>query len=250
MKLAEYNKLVEELNTQNDIEKVATATGYDKDLLLVIYSQKTVQIATKKYHMIQHLAPKYHAQWKKGKTFLQIAKKINFSPVLTGLLILKEEGISRKMYRKYLNNLEEVGEERLRRELAEVIENDIVYSPEGNSIQAPRGKKGEEILNKWLTKLNFEFETEKEIANKYKKTPDFLLKSSLNVRGIDVHWIESKATFGTKREIKKNLKNQLLPYRELYGSGMVVYWFGFINPPPIVEGIIIESGKFIKQWKE
>ena len=42
MKLAEYNKLVEELNTQNDIEKVATATGYDKDLLLVILLLKNI----------------------------------------------------------------------------------------------------------------------------------------------------------------------------------------------------------------
>ncbi len=250
MKVAEYNNLVKLLKTQADIEKVAANTGYDKDLLLVIYSQKMVYLATKKYHKIKHLAPKYHAQWKKGNTFLEIAKKIKFSPVLTGLLILKEEGISRKLYRKYLNNLADVEDDRLKKELGEVIKNDIVYSPEGNDIQAKRGIKGEEMLNKWLSGQGFEFKTEKEMANKYKKTPDFLLKSPINVRGIDVHWIESKATFGTRREIKKNMKNQLIPYHDLYGNGMVIYWFGFITPPPIVEGIIIENGEFINDWKE
>lgn len=250
MKLAEYRQLVKQLETQDDIEKIAAETEYDRDFLLVIYSQVMVQIATKKYHKIKHLAPKLHAQWKSGKSFLKIAKKIEFSPVLTGLLILKEEGISRKMYRKYLNNIADLDDKRLKKELAEVIDNDIVYSPKGNEIQARRGQKGEELLNEWLTKCNIEFQTEKEIANTYKKTPDFLLEKPINVRGIDVHWIESKATFGTRREIKKNLKNQLLPYRELLGNGMVIYWFGFITPPPMVEGILIEDGEFIRKWRE
>ncbi|WP_455391616.1 TPD domain-containing protein [[Eubacterium] cellulosolvens] len=250
MKLAEYRELVKQLNTQEDIEKVAARTKHSKDFLLVIYSQKMVRLVTKKYHKIKHLAPKYHDQWKDGKSFLEIAEKIKFSPVLTGLLILKEEGISRKLYRKYLNNIDSVDDERLKAELIEVMENDIIYSPKGNEIQARRGKKGEELLHKWLTKHDFKFRTEKEIANKLKKTPDFLLNEPINARGIDIHWIESKATFGTRLEIKKNLKNQLLPYRDLYGKGMVIYWFGFITPLPFVEGILIESGKFLKEWRE
>ena len=250
MNLSEYRALVKQLNTQDDIAIVAEKTNYSKDFLLVLYSQKMVRFVTKNYHKIQHLAPKYHAQWKAGKSFMQIAKKINFSPVLTGLLILKEDGISRKMYRKYLNNLDELKDERLKRELAEVIKHDIIYSPEGNEIQAKRGKKGEEVLNKWLTKHDFKFKTEKEIANTLKKTPDFLLNESINIRGTQIHWIESKATFGTRTEIKKNLKNQLIPYRDLYGPGMVIYWFGFITPLPLVDGILIESGKFLKEWTE
>jgi hypothetical protein len=180
MKLAEYQALWKQLKTQSDIDRLAAKTDYDEDLLLVIYSQKKVQSATKKYHKIKHLAPKYHAQWKKGKSFLEIARKINFSPVLTGLLILKEEGFSRKGYRKLLNNLDEIENERLKAELTDVVEDDIVYSPKGNEIQAERGRKGEELLNDWLTKNDFKFKTEKEIANDHKKTPDFLLLSPLN----------------------------------------------------------------------
>jgi hypothetical protein len=248
MKLSEYKSLLQRLKTQDDIDRLAASTEYNRDFLLVLYSQKMVRSVTKKYHKIQHFARKYHAQWKGGKSFLEISREIKFSPVLTGLLILKEEGISRKLYRKYLNDLDQLDDKRLKSELTEVIENDIVYSPEGNEIQAERGRKGEETLNEWLTKKEFKFRTEKEIANDHKKTPDFLLSEPINVRGIDIHWIESKATFGTRTEIKKNLKNQLVPYRDLYGSGMVIYWFGFISPPPFVDGILIESDKFFREW--
>lgn len=250
MKLGRYKKLFNQLNTQTDIAKLAAKSSYTQDLLLVIYTQKIVQFATKKFHKIKYLAPKIHSQWRRGSSFLQISQKIEFPPVLTAALILKEEGISRKMFRKYLNNLDTLKDEQLRKELYEVVANDIVYSPEGNEIQAERGRQGEQKINDWLTQHKFEFLTEKEIAEKFDKTPDFLLKNPLNVRGTDVHWIESKATFGNRLEIKKNLKNQLIPYRELFGSGMVIYSFGIITPAPIIEGILIETGDFIQEWKE
>jgi hypothetical protein len=250
MKVGEYNKLLKLLNKRSDIDKLAETTSYSKEMLLVVYSQKIVQNATKGYYKIKHLAPKYRKLWLDGETFLQISKKLKFPPVLTALLILKEDGISRKMYRKYLNDLDLVKDKRLRGELEEVIANDIIYSPEGNEIQAARGREGEEKIQKWLESHKFKFKTEKELSVDHEKTPDFLLKKPLNVRGVDIHWIESKATFGCKSEIKKNIKNQLLPYRELFGSGMVIYWFGFISPPPMVEGILIENGKFFKEWNE
>lgn len=250
MKIGEYTKLLKRLNKQSDIEKLAKKTDYQEDFLLVLYSQKIVANATKNYHKIKYLAQKYHTMWENGKTFFQIAQMIDFPPVLTGLLILKEEGISRKMYRKYLNDLTLVEDERLRKELQEVIDNDIVYSPDGNEIQAERGKAGEQKIHDWLTEHNFEFQTEKELTDKYDKTPDFLLNKPINVRGTNIQWIESKATFGSKSEIKKNLKNQLIPYRELYGSGMVIYWFDFLQPIPIIDGILIESGIFFEEWSE
>ena len=250
MKLIEYNKLLKQLNKLSDFDILAENSNHNKELLFVLYSQKIVQSATKKYYKIKHLAPKYRSQWLSGNTFLQISKKIGFPPVLTALLILKEDGISRKMYRKYLNNPEMVNDKRLKAELEEVIENDIIYSPQGNEIQAERGRIGEEKIETWLIKHDFKFQTEKELSEKYEKTPDFLLKKPLNVRGMDIHWIESKATFGNKSELKKNIKNQLKPYRDIFGSGMVIYWFDFIAPPPMVEGILIENGNFFESWKE
>ncbi len=250
MNKMEYTKLLRQLNKLSDVDKLANKSKYSKEFLFVIYSQKIVQNATQKYYKIKHLAPVYKKHWLEGKTFLQISNKIGFPPVLTALLILKEDGLSRKMYRKYLNDLDLVKDPRLKEELQEVIEHDIIYSPRGNEIQAERGRIGEEKIHKWLIKNNFNFQTEKELMDKYEKTPDFLLKTPINVRGMDIYWIESKATFGNKSELKKNIKNQLIPYRDLFGAGMVIYWFGFITPKPMVDGILIENGKFFKTWKE
>ena len=250
MKITEYNALLKQLQTTSDVERLAAQTKYRRNFLFVLYSQKVVQDATKKYYKIKHRAQKYRYMWRKGMSLLQISKKLDFPPVLTAFLILKEDGISRKMFRKFLNDPDSVEDARLKSELSEVIENDIIYSPAGSEIQSKRGRKGEEKINKWLTRHNFKFRTEKELTNKYEKTPDFLLDKPINVRGLDVHWIESKATFGSKTELKKNLDNQLKPYRDLFGSGMVIYWFGFLTPTPIVDRILIESGKFFKDWKE
>jgi hypothetical protein len=169
---------------------------------------------------------------------------------LTGLLILHEAGISRKRYRSFLNDLELVEDPRLKKELKQVIKADIIYSPEGNRLQEERGKKGEAKINKWLTERGIDFQSEKELTNNFSKTPDFLLDKPLNFRGTDVQWIESKATFGDEREIKRNMEKQLKPYREMFGSGMVIYWFGFLKPQPMTDGILIETGKVLKNWQE
>ncbi len=47
------------------------------------------------------------------------------------------------------------------------------------------------------------------------------------------------------KEIKKNLKKQLSSYRELFGPGMVIYWFGIVDHAPIEDGIIIETNEVI-----
>ena len=49
------------------------------------------------------------------------------------------------------------------------------------------------------------------------------------MNGWNINWIESKATFGDRVEVNKNMKKQLEPYLELFGQGVVIYWFGFVD---------------------
>eukprot|EP01102_Stenamoeba_stenopodia_P014621 TRINITY_DN487_c0_g1_i7.p1 TRINITY_DN487_c0_g1~~TRINITY_DN487_c0_g1_i7.p1 ORF type:complete len:151 (-),score=22.54 TRINITY_DN487_c0_g1_i7:327-779(-) len=44
-----------------------------------------------------------------------------------------------------------------------------------------------------------------------------------------VNWIESKASFGDEGSHMGNVQDQLWGYRNRYGPGIVVYWFGFIH---------------------
>jgi hypothetical protein len=250
MHIKEYRRLYNKLNIYSDIEKVAKSTGYDKEMLLVLYTQKVVRKATSRFYKVKNRVPELHGSWKKGKTILELSRKLDFPPVLLGLLVLTEEGIGRKTYRNILNDLNKAPTPRIREELKQVIKKDSIYSPKGYQIQFERGKFSEQEINDWLESKNVTFKVEAELRNNYPKTPDFLLDKPLNVRGTNIHWIESKATFGDAHEIHKNLKSQLKPYKELFGPGMVIYWFGFITPSPLTDGILIESKEFLEDWKE
>lgn len=250
MKKETYQRLSSKLNTLEDVERLSKTSAHKREFLFVLYTQKIVRQATRRFYRVKSKSSSLYQRWKKGESIFKISEKIEFPPVLTGLIILHEAGISRKRYRSYLNDLDQVEDQRLKRELEEVIDKDIIYSPEGNRIQEERGKKGEAKINKWLTERGIKFQTENDLTNNFAKTPDFLLEKPLNFRGTDIHWIESKATFGDEREIKRNMEKQLKPYREMFGSGMVIYWFGFLQPQPMTDGILIETGKVLKDWQD
>ena len=44
-----------------------------------------------------------------------------------------------------------------------------------------------------------------------------------------VHWIDSKACFGDERTHKQHLDGQYSTYWNRYGTGMVIYWFGYLE---------------------
>lgn len=61
----------------------------------------------------------------------------------------------------------------------------------------------------------------------FDKTPDLLLAVPCLYRNTIVTWIESKASFGDNESHSKYLKDQLSCYENRFGSGIVIYWFGF-----------------------
>ena len=94
------------------------------------------------------------------------------------------------------------------------------------------------------------FRTEEDLRGEYPKTPDFLLDRPIYHRGSVVHWIESKASFGDRIEINKNLRRQLKPYVELFKEGMVIFHFGIVDDAPVVDGILIETPDFFRDYRE
>jgi hypothetical protein len=58
------------------------------------------------------------------------------------------------------------------------------------------------------------------------KTPDFLFPMQVVLDGHKVFWLESKATFGDKEETRRNMAKQLSAYVDLFGPGIVIYWYG------------------------
>jgi Protein of unknown function TPD sequence-motif len=248
MKYDEYQDLFRKLGTAQDIDFLAENFGYDKELLLVIYTQRVVRETTKKFYRVKAQARRLAFMWQNGTSLLDIANKFDFPPILTALMVLEQRKISRKNFWKMINDLDSVKDRRLRRELEEVTRADIVYSPEGSARQYARGRWGEAKLQRWLDTRGIQYETEKALRSKYDKTPDILVHQPIEVNGSRKYWIESKATFGDPHEIRRHIKKQLQPYSDMFGDGAVVYWFGYVDDQryDLPEGVDIVSPLFFE----
>ena len=79
----------------------------------------------------------------------------------------------------------------------------------------------------------------------YDKTPDVKLDVPFATKdGAIINWIECKARFGDDEVHEEHLEQQLRPYWRRFGTGLVIYWFGFISDlriSALKEGILVEE---------
>ena len=55
------------------------------------------------------------------------------------------------------------------------------------------------------------------------------LMKPMEWHGDEYNWIESKASFGDEYIHRKNHRGQVSKYVELYGQGILVYWYGYLD---------------------
>jgi hypothetical protein len=244
MRYFDYKILYKRLNCLDDIPYLANEFKICESALFSILSQKIVRSATSRYYKIKNYSDKLLQDWLSGKSFCILAKELKFPEVLTASLVLQAYGLSKRRFWKYLTHLELVKEARVKNELYEVAETDWVYSPKALESQRKRGKEVENFVKEWLEKRLVKFRTQAELEKKYKKTPDFLLDTPLKISNLKINWIECKAGFGDYFELKRNAKKQLLPYRKLFGSGMVVYWEGYLEDLRFFRNILVTDKAF------
>ena len=247
MNTREYKELASKLIFPSDIGRLARDTNINRELLLIIHTQRVTRDATRRYYQVQNRSKQLLADWRRGTSLTQLARKERFPPVLLSLILMRENGMNRKEFWKYIRDPKCAPDKRLKNEIQDVVREDIIYSPAGMDVQYLRGKKGEARLNEWLDRNNIEYRTEDEIRGEYKKTPDNLLKEPMEIDGQMVYWFESKANFGNAQEMRRNNKKQIIPYTEIFGPGIIVYWFGFVDDFEPVEGIkTVDSKWFMK----
>lgn len=239
--------LQSKLRVREDIDRLQDSTGLERELLLIIYQQKVSRDATRRYYKVKSRVPKIHREWKSGKPLLRIAHEHGFPPVLMAYLVLLEGKVPRKQFWKYVRDPSTVRDPRLRREIKDLIKNDLVYAPEANERQAERGREGEALLYNWLDDLGVSYKTEDDLRQISQKTPDALLDEPLVYDGQEIKWIESKANFGDHKEINRNLRKQLIPYTQLFGPGLVVYWYGYVSDAKTRDDIILASREFFEE---
>lgn len=236
--------MVNQLQKPSDINRLAKEMKVNRELLLILYTHRVVRNATKRYYRVKNRSQKLLWQWKNGTPLLQLAYREDFPPILLSLILLTEMGYSRKEYWKFVRDPHSIKDSRLKKEIIDVVKDDIIYSPVGMEVQHERGRKGEERLKKWLDKNLVTYRREDDIREEFQKTPDFLLDKPLYVGTDEIIWIESKANFGDRTEIRKNMKKQLIPYTEIFGKGIVVYWFGHVDDYEPHDGVMVVDATF------
>ncbi|MFO7619342.1 MAG: TPD domain-containing protein [Thermoplasmata archaeon] len=246
MNTQEYNQLANKLKFPSDIGKLARDRNINRELLLILYTQRVTRDSTRRYYQVKNRAPQLLNQWKSGTTLVELARKEVFPPVLLSLILMQQDGMPRKDFWKYIRDPKSAPEKRLKKEIFDVVREDIIYSPAGMDVQYQRGKKGEARLCEWLDRNALTYRTEDDLRGEYQKTPDCLLDQPIEIDGMKVHWFESKANFGNAYEVKRNNKKQLAPYTEIFGPGIVVYWFGYVSDYEQVDGVRVVDAKFFE----
>src|SRR3989304_10313156 len=98
MKYGEYQDLFRKLGTPQDIDFLAENFAYDKELLLVIYTQRVVRDATRKFYRVKAQARRLAFMWQNGGSLVDIAHKFDFPAIVAALMILEQRKISRKNF--------------------------------------------------------------------------------------------------------------------------------------------------------
>ncbi len=225
----EYKRIQDSLETVDDIDIVCKKQNLSKDLLLVILTQKIVRDTKRKYYSVKNKSRNLVADWKNGKSFYDISKEVRFPPVLTASLMMQYMGVSKKRFKTHMQDPSTVSDPRIKKELKHAIAKELVYSPDATRLQWERGKEVELKVKNWLSSMKIRFKTEKDLRSTHEKTPDFLLEAPVKTKDRWVKWIECKASFGDMTEVRRDYQKQLIHYSRMFGEGIVLYWYGFLD---------------------
>lgn len=244
-----YNEIYSKLNSLEDIERISLEYGVEKSTLFSILSQKIVRKVKINYE-------RYEKMIDKSYSIIETSEKLGIPPVIVARITLKKLGFGKKRIRKIIKNPfllynKEIKEKlalanpRIKEEIIAAIATDFVFSPIAQEKHRKRGQYVEEKVKAWLERKKISFIREPEIDSE--KTPDFLLNSSFMVNGREIFWIECKALFGDVNEHRYYLERQYRHYLRLFGSGMVVYWYSFLEDIKDIEPkLVIKDRSFFR----
>ncbi|WP_292467898.1 C15orf41 family protein [Methanolobus sp.] len=247
MDIETYNQIYSNLESIDDVKSLAMQFSQPIGTIHSILNQKTVTKVKRNFSKIKNKSLRHLRQWKKGKSIVEISRRNDIPATLMVSMLLKEMGIPKK---GFIRNLDEQPDGRLKKEVMEAMESDYFFSPKAHEIHAEKGEMGESILAEWLTERGLTYRSEDDLRNQgFTKTPDFLLDEELDVDGVKVSWIESKALFGDEKEHEYYIKKQFREYEDIYGIGMIVYWYGYIDTVSY-NGNIIKDYTFFGENRE
>ncbi|GJQ11634.1 hypothetical protein GpartN1_g3425.t1 [Galdieria partita] len=259
MRLEEYETLCSKLHCRKDVYLLSGVSSslrdtesisYNYETLYAIYSQRyqteVTAVARDAMKELCFLSTLYDS----GQHLLDISERLNIAPCITVRRLLEYKNFGKKQISRFLRNPHEISDDRLRQEVIACIEQDEHYGPFADRMRQVQGLDYEHILYQNLEILDIPFETETALRCKgLFKTPDVLLHLPVKVGTNVINWIDSKAKFGDEYYLRRDYNDSISSYVGRYGSGMVIYWFGFledIDVPMLHDQGVVLSSSFPK----
>jgi len=233
-----YYNLIEEMGNypgygvHSGVEEVAKKLNQPYDSTRAIRSQYLQRKSIKNHYKVKDKAGLYYKEWQKGKSIAEIALDVDFPPVLLANFLMLKMRFSKKRTKEIMKNTHLVKKnKRLKDELDEILGRDELYTLRSHDKQSAEGNRREDRIADWLDKKDIKYFTENDLraGTVEGKTPDFLLLEPMDWHGDQYNWIESKASFGDEYIHRKNHGKQVSKYVELYGQGILVYWYGYLD---------------------
>ena len=175
---------------------------------------------------------------------IRMAREINLSPALMARLVLQglaktgdleikdvpRESLHKLSLSGIMKDTHLIMNGRLAKEVSECCVVDDEFGPCIDSIRHVIGIEYEIKLEERLNERKLFYVREDEMREKgFDKTPDILLELPICVDGKIISWIDSKASFGDESVHTENYEKQFKSYLNRFGSGLVIYWFGFVE---------------------
>ena len=245
-----YKNVYSSLYDFKDVFRLSEEYEEPEGMLATILNQKVVKMTRFKHRKIYSREQELFLIWKQGLSILELAKFNAFPPTLMASLIMKNCALPRKNINWLFKNIDSIKNHRLRKEVKKALEADYFFSPRAHEMQCKKGEMGEAVIRKWLNDRGIIYFTEEEIRSQGDgKTPDFVLPNPICIDQFMVSWIESKALFGDDFEHEHYSKKQFREYVNIFGKGMVVYWYGYLEDLP-ADSFLVKNHNFFEEFKK
>jgi hypothetical protein len=219
----------------------------------IISSTKSTYV--KNYIVNTHYKLKLHkdsilSQYQNNKQILDLSKKYKLTP-MTIMRYILETKYSKKIKSLY-NNLSLLNNyDRIQFDIA--LNNDVYNQIEQieTSIESEEFERKIETI---LISYNIKYKTQKELIDEQtqqygyaKSTPDFLILDELYINNHQITWIDAKNYYGANIQfIIKSINKQINKYNKLYGTGCIIFKYGFNDKLKFDKTLLLSIESFKK----
>lgn len=206
------------------------------DTLLSIYNQLHQAEAKEVDSTMKAGVRTWLREYQGGVDMATIAAREGFSPcnlarlLLRNLVDLPDSKQAGKDVTHFIRDPSLLPCRRLGENVRRCVESDWQNSPRAEVTKRTVGLEYEYVLAERLSNAGLAFSTEDKLRGEGKAvTPDVKLVVPVSIDGHIVHWIDSKAMFGSEETHVRYTEDQYQRYVNRYGDGLVIYWFDFVD---------------------